>query len=241
MLRNGSVGEESQTVEDGVLLLFRCVRVAVGLVEGLHHLLQDGLHSGPPLLPQASRDPHHRVGGAVPVGEDTSVQKVDAWGAPGVGKIDQPDPVRQGLGHVPEKPRHQVGVGIDDDDGVAVPARRLLPELVHNEVVHKGGLAHAGAGHIEVVPPEQVVGEVNGPGPAGGGIPHGSAAADILGRGHQHLRTGASNQGRLVPLSRRVPQCCGLPDSQDTTSAEKGRALWGAGQYTAIPAGASQP
>ena len=30
-------------------------------------------------------------------------------------------------------------------------------------MVHEGGLAHAGAGHVEVVPPEQVVGKADGP------------------------------------------------------------------------------
>ena len=118
------VGEDAQPVEDGVLLAR--VPALVGLVKRLDGLLQDGLHPRPPLVPQPPGDAHHRVGGAVPVGEDAGVEEIDAGSAPPVGQIDEPYLACEGLRHVPKQVAHQVGVGIDDDDGVAVPARRLL-------------------------------------------------------------------------------------------------------------------
>ena len=42
----------------------------------------------------------------------------------------------RGLGNVLHQPGHQVGVRVDDDDGVVVPALGLLPYLVDDEVVH---------------------------------------------------------------------------------------------------------
>ena len=75
------VGEQLEPVEDGVLLGLG-VHPLVGFVEGLDGLLQDGLHPGTPLLPQATRHAHHRVGGAVAVGEHPRVEEVDAGSAP---------------------------------------------------------------------------------------------------------------------------------------------------------------
>ena len=79
VLAEGLVGQQLQPVEDGVLLLG--LHLLVGLVEGLDGLLQDGLHPRPPLLPEPFCHPDHRVGGAVPVGEDAGVQQVDAGGS----------------------------------------------------------------------------------------------------------------------------------------------------------------
>ena len=155
------VGEDAQPVQDGVLLAR--VPALVGLVEGLDSLLQDGLHPRPPLVPQALGDAHDGIGGAVPVGEDAGVQEVDAGRSPLVGQVDEPHLLDEGVGDVLEQPAHQVGVGVHDDDGVSVPALGLLPHLVGDDVVHEGGLAHAGAGDVEVVASEQVVGEVDLP------------------------------------------------------------------------------
>ena len=116
---------------------------------------------------------------------------------------------------------HQVGEGIDDDDDVSVPPLGLLPHLVDDDVVHQGGLAHAGAGDVEVVPPEEVVGEVDLPGRAGGGVADVGAAADAAGRGQQHLGPGAGHQWRLVPGSRRVPQAGRLADAHDAALPEQ--------------------
>ena len=111
--------------------------VLVGLVEGLDRLFQDGLHPGSPLLPQAPGHPHHRVGGAVAVGEDAGVQQVDARRPLLVGQVYQSYFVHQGLGDLPEQAAHQVGVGVDYHDGVRVPSCRLLPHLVDGDVVHQ--------------------------------------------------------------------------------------------------------
>ena len=73
---------------------------------------------------------HHRVGGAVPVGEDAGVQQVDAGGAGLVGQVYQAHPVNQGVGDLLQQAGHQVGVGVYDDDGVVVAALGLLPHLV---------------------------------------------------------------------------------------------------------------
>ena len=226
-----AVGQWLQSVQDGVLL--PVVLPLVGLVEGLDRVLQDGLHPRPPLLPQPLGDAHHRVVGAVPVGEDAGVQQVDAGSAGFVGQVDELHPVHQGLGHLGQDALHQVGVGVYDDDGVAVPARRLLPELVGDYVLHQGGLAHAGPGHVEVVAVEQVIGEVDLAGDAAGGVAHRGAGPDAPGRGGQRPGAGPLHQGRLVALPRRVPQGGRLPDAQDAALAEQprsGRVQVGSGQ-----------
>ena len=126
-------------------------------------------------------------------------RRVDAGSAPLVGQVDEPHLLDEGLRDVLEQPAHQVGVGVHDDDGVSVPALGLLPHLVGDDVVHQGGLAHAGAGDVEVVASQQVVGEVNLPGRSGGGVADVGAAADAAGGGQQHPGPGAGHQWRLVP------------------------------------------
>ena len=86
------------------------VGVLVGLVEGLDGLFEDGLHPRPPLLPEALRHPDHRVGGAVPVGEDAGVEQVDAGGAGGVRQVYDAHPVREGVGDVFEDAVNEIGV-----------------------------------------------------------------------------------------------------------------------------------
>ena len=193
----------------------------VGLVEGLDGLLEDGLHPRPPLVPQTLGDANHRVGRAVPVGEDAGIEEVDSRRSPVVGQVDEPHLVYERLRHLPEQAAHQVCVGVDDDDGVRVPARRLFRHLVGDDVVHEGGLAHAGPCHVEVVPPQQVVGEVDEPGLARRGLSHRRASPDASGRGHQHPGPGPLHQGRLVPGPRRVPQGRRLPNAQDAALAEQ--------------------
>ena len=197
------------------------VPALVGLVEGLHHLFEDGLHPRPPLVPQALGDAHDGIGGAVAVGEDAGVQQVDAGRSPLVGQVDEAHLVYQGLRHVLQQAAHQVGVGVDDDDGVSVPARSLLLELVADDVLHECGLAHAGAGDVKVVSSQQVGGEVNLPGCSGGGVADVGAAADVADGGQQHLRPGTGHQGRLVPRSGRVPQAGRLADAHDAALVEE--------------------
>ena len=127
----------------------------------------------------------HRVGGAVPVGEDAGVQQVDAGKAPLIGQVDEPHAVDEALGHLGQDAADQIGVGVHHDDGVVVVPRRLFPELVGDDVAHQGGLAHLGAGHVEVVAAQQVLGEVDLPGRAGGGLAHQGAAAGAPGGGQQ--------------------------------------------------------
>ena len=195
--------------------------VLVGLVEGLDGLLQDRLHPRPPLLPQPPGDAHHRVGGAVAVGEDAGVQQVDARRSRVVRQVDEPHPVDEGLRHVLQQSRHQVCVGVYDDDGVAVPALGLLLHLVGDEVMHQRGLAHAGAGHVEVVAAQQVLGEADGHGLARGGVSHQRASAYPSGRRRQPPGAGALHQGRLVSRAGRVPQGRRLADSQDAAPPEQ--------------------
>ena len=230
----GVVGQQPQPVEDGVLLLR--LHLLVGLVEGLDGLFEDGLHPRPPLLPEALGNAHHRVGGAVPVGEDAGVQQVDAGGAGLVGQVYELHAVYQRLGDVFEDAGHQVCVGVYDDDGVRVPARRLLPHLVRDEVVHQGGLAHAGACDVEVVAPEQVLGEADLPLGSRGGVADQRPSLDALGRGAERPRAGPLHQGSLVSGAGRVPQAGDLADAQDAAPGEQAGAcgvqhlrVWGNG------------
>ena len=197
------------------------LHLLVGLVEGLDGLFQDGLHPRPPLLPEALGDAHHRVGGAVPVREDAGVQQVDAGGAGLVRQVDQPHAVDERLRDVFEDAGNQVGVGVYDHDGVRVPALGLLPQLVRDEVVHEGGLAHAGAGDVEVVTPEQVLGEADLPLGSCGGVSHQRAAPDALGRGAERPRAGPLHQGRLISGAGRVPEAGDLADAQHAAPAEQ--------------------
>ena len=218
-MRKGSSDSSFSPSEDGVLLLR--LHLLVGLVEGLDGLFEDRLHPRPPLLPEALRHAHHRVGGAVPVGEDAGVQQVDAGGAGLVRQVDEAHAVDERLRDVFEDAGHQVGVGVYDHDGVRVPALGLLPQLVGNEVVHEGGLAHAGAGDVEVVTPEQVFGEADLPLGSCGGVSHQRAAPDPLGRGAERPRARPLHQGRLVARAGRMPQGGDLADSQDAPFPEE--------------------
>ena len=118
---------------------------------------------------------------------------------------------------------HQVGVGVHHDDGVVVPTGGLLPELVGHDVVHQGGLAHARAGHVEVVAPEQVVGEVDLPGRSAGGVADGGARSDTPGLGRQGSGAGPLHQRSLVALTWRVPQGRRLAHTQHTAPAKETR------------------
>ena len=192
------VGQQLQPVQDGVLL--PGLHLLVGLVQGLDRLFQDGLHPGTPLLPQAPGHPDHRVGGAVPIGEDAGVQQVDAGRAGRVGQIYEPNLVHQGLGDVFQDSGHQVGVGVHHHDGVAVAASGLLPQLVADYVVHQGGLAHAGAGHVEVVAAQQVLGGSGSP-----ASPRRWCRPPVRRPGHP-LRTGAAPWRRSVPPGESRPR-----------------------------------
>ena len=153
--------------------------------------------------------------------KDAGVQQVDAGGAGLVGQVDEPHPVDEGRGHVFEDAGRQVGVGVDDDDGVRVPALGLLPQLVGDEVVHERGLAHARPRDIEVMTPEQIVGEADLPLRARGGVPHQRAAPDPLGGRAERPCAGPLHQGRLVAGAGRMPQAGDLADAQHTALSEQ--------------------
>ena len=220
LLAELGVGNQAQPVQDGVLLL--CLHPLVGFVKALDCVLQDGLHPGTPLLPQAVHHPHHRVGGAVAVGEDAGVQQVDARGAPRLGQVDELHLVRQGLGDLFQQAGHQVGVGVDDDDGVDVPARCFFLELVGDDVVHQGGLAHAGAGHVEVVAAaQQVLGKMHLTVLSRRGPAHRGAALHPPGRGEERAGAERSSRGVSSPspggcqraAASRTPRTLRLPNS----------------------------
>ena len=123
-------------------------------------------------------------------------------GAGLVRQVDEAHAVDERLRDVFEDAGHQVGVGVYDHDGVRVPALGLLPHLVRDKMVHEGGLAHAGAGDVEVVTPEQVFGEADLPLGSCGGVSHQRAAPDALCRGAERPRAGPLHQGRLIPRLR---------------------------------------
>ena len=231
------VGKYAQTVQDSVLLVRLHPRIR--LVQALYGLLEDRLHPGTPLLPQTPAHPHDGVGGAVAVGEDAGVQQVDAGSAAPVGQVDEPDPVGERFRNMLQQSAHQVGVRVDHHDRVTVPARRLLAHLVGDDVVHEGGLAHAGAGHVEMMAPEQIAGEVDLPRRCGHRVPDVGSSPHPPGRRQQHLRPCAGHKGRLVTRSRRVPQGRHLTDTQDAAGAEQPgarRMQRCGGQYGPYPA-----
>ena len=154
---------------------------------------------------------------------DGDVQQVDAGRAPLVGQVNEPHLVDEAFGDLLQEARHQVGVRVHHDDGVGVPPRRLLPQLVGYDVVHQGGLAHAGAGHVEVVAAQQVLGKAYLPGPSRRGVAHRRAALHPPGRGQEHPGAGAFQEGRFIPGPRRVPQGRRLAYSQDAALAEQAR------------------
>ena len=133
-------------------------------------------------------------------------------------------PVGKLFGDVFEDAVHQVGVGIDDHDGVRVPARRLLPHLVGDHVVHEGGFAHAGACHVEVVTAQQVFGEVDRRGPARRGVSYQRASPGSLRRWAEHPCSRPLHQRCLVARPRWVPEARGLPDSQHAAPSEQPQA-----------------
>ena len=96
-------------------------------------------------------------------------------------------------------------------------------QLVGDDVVHQGGLAHAGAGHVEVVTAQQVLGEANLPGLPAGGVAHQGALGGAADRGQQGPGAGAFHQRSLVPLAGRVPQGRRLSHPQDAALAEQTR------------------
>ena len=197
----------------------------VGLVEALDDVFEDGLHARPPLVPQPSCDAHHRVGGAVAVGEDAGVEQVDADRAGLVGEVDEAHPVDKGPGDVFEETADEVGVGVDDDDGVGVPPLGLLAHLVGNDVVHEGGLAHAGAGDVEVVTAEQVVREVDRRWLSRRGVSDERSTPHASRRGKEHPRAGALDLRRLVSGAGRMPEGGGLADADDAALPEEDRHL----------------
>ena len=147
-------------------------------------------------------------------------------GGPGfVGQVDEVHLVGDLLGDLFQQVVDQVGVGIDYYDGVLVPARRLLPHLVDHHVQHQRGLAHAGAGQVEVMMARGVIGEVHRAGSPAHGVTHVGAAGDALGRGIQDPRPGAGHRGQLVCGPQGVPQGGQLPHSQHVASPEQAR-LW---------------
>ncbi len=103
------------------------------------------------------------------------------------------------------------------------PAFGLFPELVGDDVVHQGGLAHAGAGHVEVVAAQQVLGETDGLADPRGSVSHQRPAAHAPGRGQQRPGAGAFQERRLIPLAGRVPQGGHLADARDAAPAEESR------------------
>ncbi len=128
------------------------------------------------------------------------------------------------FGHLLQDAGHQVGVGVHHHDGVAVPARGLLPQLVGDDVVHQGGLAHAGAGHVEVVAAQQVLGEADLPGLPRRGVAHQGAALDALGRGQSALEPERSTRGVSSPLRAGATGQADLADAQDAAPPEQARA-----------------
>ena len=112
-------------------------------------------------------------------------------------------------------------MGVDDDDGVAVATGRLLPQLVGDDVVHEGGLAHARAGDVEVVAAEEIAGEADGLGPARGRLAHEGALAHIPRGRQERFRSRAPDEGCLVLRTWRVPEGGRLAHADDAAAAEE--------------------
>ena len=74
-----------------------------------------------------------------------------------------------------------------------------------------------------MVAAQQVLGKADGLARSRSGVAHQGAGADAAGRGQQRPGAGAFHQGRLVPLSRRVPQGGDLADAQDAAFPEQTR------------------
>ena len=124
-----------------------------------------------------------------------SVQQVDARYPLLVGQVYEPHLVHELRGYVAEEGVHQVGVGIQDDDGVSASTRRPLPHLVDYHVVHEGGLAHAGPGYVEVVTLQQIIGKADFSSLPRSALAHQGALFGPLGGGHEGPGAGTGHQG----------------------------------------------
>ena len=205
-----------QTVQDGVLLLTSDRLVAVGLVEALEDVLEDALHPGPPLLPEVFHHLEDVVSGPVPVGEQLGVQEVDAGDPLVVGKVYQVHLLHQLPGDQGQQRADQVAVGVDDHDGVGVLTLGLATHLVGEDVLHQGGLSHAGLGDVEVVLAKQVVGEEDLPVLAvAGGLADGRALPYSPGEGRQQPGPRPLHEWHLLLAHGEVPQRGYLPGVQD--------------------------
>ena len=117
-----------------------------------------------------------------------------------------PSAVDEGVGDVLQEAAHQVVVDPHADlVGGPVPALGLLPHLVDDDVVHQGGLAHAGAGDVEVVPGKWIF----------RGVP--VVVSPTWGPPRTLRAVGSSV---LAPDSRRVPQAGRLADCHHAALAE---------------------
>ena len=110
---------------------------------------------------------------------------------------------------------------IDDDYGVAVSSRRLLPHLVNDDVVHEGGLAHSRTCDVEVVTAQQVAGEFYFRLPSRTCVTDRRASPDAARGRHQHPGPRTLDQGRFVSGSRRVPQAGDLSNPQYAPTTEE--------------------
>ena len=104
----------------------------------------------------------------------------------------------------------------------SLPAAFSL-QLVADDVVHQGGLAHAGAGHVEVVAAQQVLGEVDGLAGSRRGVAHQGAALHSPGRGQQATGAGPFHQRGLVSRPRRVPEAGHLADPPGCCACPRAR------------------
>ena len=174
------------------------------------------------MLPHSLHHPHHRVGGAVPVGEYFHVHQVDPRRLRIVSPVDEVDPVDDLLWDLLQQVVDQVGVGVDDYNGVVVPPRCLLPHLVQDDVLHQRGFAHAGAGHVEVVAARGVIGEVDLAGAASHRVPHVGAAGGGLADGYRTRAPGGAPwvAGPRPPGGAQGGQ---LPHAQDVATLEHPR------------------
>ena len=90
-----------------------------------------------------------------------------------------------------------------------------------DDVLHEGGLAHAGACHVEVVPSEQVVGEADAAGWVGGRVADMRADGEFAAGGGEHAGTRPFDGRRLVTSRGGMPECGDLPDAEDSAPAEE--------------------
>ena len=120
-------------------------------------------------------------------------------------------------GHQLEYLPHQVGVGIDDDDGVVVLARGLAPQLVVDDVLDQGGLAGAGTAQDDAVLPYGGLGQADGavPGHADQWAGVLIAGAEIAQEGDQRAGGDALHGRHFAHAQGQVPDRGGLPCRED--------------------------